>query len=133
MKKILISALCVIAALPLFLSCTKTESSIKTVESIRIYDTNNKDVTGTTITVNEDFNSQWFTVKFTPSDASDKTFDVDATGGFSDVNCVVWTGDPAANQFIVSFEGNGTSTVTATTTDGKKTASVSFQVSGLKK
>jgi len=129
MKKIFLFVLCIVAILPLCLSCTKTDSSIKSVESIQIYTSDGKkNVTGSTIEVNQDFNPQYFTVKFTPSDASDKTFTVDATGGFSVVNVIV--ASPVECVFYVSFEGNGTSTVTVTTNDGSKKANVTFKVSG---
>jgi len=134
MKRITILALCALAILPLLFSCTKTDSSIKKVESIRIYTVGNqgelvKDVTGTTIDVKGDYTKQWFAVKFTPSDATDHTFDVDATGGLSVVVPVVEA--PIENKFTVTFTGNGSSVVTATTTDGKKTASITFNVSGM--
>jgi len=135
MKKFFTIALCALAAVA-FVSCTETESSIKKVESIRIYSINSTtgafeaDVTGQTFNVNEDYTKKWFGVKFTPADASDHSFTVDATNGVFVVNPIVES--PIENIFSVSIYGNGTSVVTVTATDGGKQANITFNVSGKK-
>jgi len=132
MKKLFNVALCALAAVA-FMSCTKTESSIKKVESIRIYEVNDqgeltKDVTGTLITINSDYTKKWYAVKFTPADATDHTFTVES-GSTSVVIPVVEAA--IENKFSVTIAGNGQDIVTATTTDGNKTASFSIHVSGM--